>query len=150
GRPYFLALLGEALGQAGKIEEGIALINSSLSIINSTSERLAYSDIYRLKGELLLAGQGMETEDAIGTDQRISIEAEAEAEDYFRQAIEYARRQQTKSLELRAVVSLSRLLQNQRRKDEARQMLLDISGWFTEGHDTIDLRKAKELLDEMS
>jgi len=152
GRPYFLALLGEALGQVGKIEEGMTLIDSSLAVVNSTSERLACSDIYRLKGELLLAIQiekrppGMDAEATIETAQRIFTEAE----DYFRQAIEYARRQQAKSLELRAVISLSRLLQTQGRDDEARRMLLDICGWFTEGGDTVDLRIGKNLLTDLS
>jgi len=100
GRPYFLALLGEALAAVGQIEEGIALINSSLAAVESTSERFALPDIYRLKGEALLTNQ---------TD----IEREAEAERCFRQAIESARMRQAKSLELRAVISLSRLLQNQ-------------------------------------
>jgi predicted ATPase len=77
-------------------------------------------------------------------------QAEAEAEGYFHKAIDIARRQQAKSLELRAVMSLSRLWQQQGKKEEARQMLAEIYGWFTEGFDTADLKEAKALLDELS
>ncbi|MGH9753327.1 MAG: serine/threonine-protein kinase PknK [Blastocatellia bacterium] len=132
GRPYFLALFGEALAAVGRIEEGMAMIDSSLALANSTSERFALSDIYRLKGELLLA------------DRR-----DVEAEDSFRQALEIARMRQAKSLELRAVISLCRLFQNQGRREEARQTLSEIREWFTEGSETMDLRRAKELLSEL-
>ena len=73
----------------------------------------------------------------------------AEAEEYFWQAIEIAGKQQATSLELRAVMSLSRLWQSQGKKDEARQMLAEIYGWFTEGFDTKDLQEAKALLQEL-
>jgi predicted ATPase len=71
-------------------------------------------------------------------------------EECFLKAIEIARRQAGKSLELRATMSLGRLWQRQGKKDEARHMLADIYGWFTEGFDTIDLRQARALLDELS
>jgi len=72
-----------------------------------------------------------------------------EAEGYFLKAIEIARRQQAKSLELRAVMSLSRLWQSQGKKEEARKMLAEVYGWFTEGFDTADLQEAKALLAEL-
>ena len=72
-----------------------------------------------------------------------------EAEECFHKAIEIARQQSAKSLELRAVVSLSSLWQQQGKKDEARQMLVEIYGWFTEGFDTADLKEAKVLLEEL-
>jgi hypothetical protein len=75
---------------------------------------------------------------------------ESEAEEYFLKAVEIARKQSAKSLELRAVMSLARLWQQQGKKDEARQMLTDIYGWFTEGFDTADLKEAKALLEELS
>jgi predicted ATPase len=78
-----------------------------------------------------------------------SPQAEAEAEACFLQAIEIARRQQAKSLELRAVMSLSRLWQQQGRKKQAHKMLAEIYNWFTEGFDTVDLQEAKALLDEL-
>ena len=74
---------------------------------------------------------------------------EAEAEQCFHKAIEIARKQQAKSLELRAVMSLSRLWQQQGKREEARQMLAEIYGWFTEGFDTKDLQEAKALLEEL-
>jgi predicted ATPase len=78
-----------------------------------------------------------------------SPQAEAEAEACFHKAIDIARRQGAKSLELRAVMSLSRLWQQQGKKEEARQMLAEIYGWFTEGFDTKDLQEAKVLLEEL-
>ena len=73
-----------------------------------------------------------------------------EAEECFHKAIEIARRQSAKSLELRAVMSLSRLWRQQGKKAEAQQMLVEICGWFTEGFDTVDLQEAKALLEELS
>jgi predicted ATPase len=73
-----------------------------------------------------------------------------EAEACFRQALDAARRQQAKSWELRAAMSLSRLWQGQDKRAEARQLLAGIYGWFTEGFDTADLREAKALFEELS
>ena len=92
--------------------------------------------LYLLKGSLLLKSGG----------QKKVVEAEA----CFRQALEVARRQEAKSLELQAVMSLCRLWQQQGKKDEARQLLAEVYGWFTEGFDTADLKEAKALLDELS
>ncbi len=79
-----------------------------------------------------------------------SPHAEAEAEACFLKAIDIARRQQAKSLELRAVMNLARVWQKQGKKKEARQMLAEIYGWFTEGFDTVDLQEAKTLLRELA
>ena len=75
---------------------------------------------------------------------------EREAEACFHQALDVARRQQAKSLELRAAMSLSRLWQQQGKRDEARELLAPVYGWFTEGFDTADLQEAKALLEELS
>jgi predicted ATPase len=151
-RPYTLTLLAEALAEVGQLDEGVALIDDSLALVNSTSELFAHSDICRLKGELLLAGQTAGLEKPESEQERV-VEAarriQAEAEDFFRQAIESARLRQAKSIELRAVISLSRLLQNQGRKEEARQMLSGICGWFKEGGDTMNLRTARALLSDL-
>jgi predicted ATPase len=93
------------------------------------------SEVYQLKGELLLM---------------LSSEHQAEAETCFRQALEAARRQQAKSLELQAAVSLSRLWQQQGKREETRELLAPVYGWFTEGFDTADLQEAEALLDEWS
>jgi predicted ATPase len=87
--------------------------------------------LYQLKGELLL---------------RLSSEHQAEAESCFHQALEAARRQQAKSLELRAAMSLSRLWQRQGKRTEAYELLASVYNWFTEGFDTADLQDAKALL----
>jgi predicted ATPase len=134
GRPYFLSLLADALAQVGRLDEGGAVIDDSLALVNSTSELFAHSDICRVKGELLIAGRQ---------------EWPESAEDYLRQAVESARIRQAKSIELRAVISLSRILQNQGRKEEARRMLSEICSWFTEGADTMDLRMARALLSDL-
>ena len=97
-----------------------------------------------MKGEFLLAQEG-KSQKANGKSQKST-----EAEDCFHKAIDIARKQQAKSLELRAVTSLSRLWQTQGKKDGARQMLAEIYGWFTEGFDTKDLQEAKALLQELS
>jgi len=82
--------------------------------------------------------------------QGLASSVQKEAEECFRKAIEIARQQQAKSLELRAVMSLSRLWQQQGKREEARQMLAEIYGWFTEGFDTTDLQEAKALLEELA
>jgi len=82
--------------------------------------------------------------------QQPEIKIEQQAEACYRQAIEVARHQSDRSIELRATTSLARLLAKQDRRDEARAMLAEIYGWFTEGFDTADLKDAKALLDELS
>ena len=96
------------------------------------------------------SAHGHEPNDASIFTQVLSTQAEAEAEACFLKAIEIARKQSAKSLELRAVMSLSRLWQQQGKKTEARQMLAEIYGWFTEGFDTKDLQEAKALLEELA
>jgi predicted ATPase len=98
------------------------------------------AEIYRLKGELTLTQSSV---------QRLESRVK-EAEECFRKAIETARRQQAKSLELRATMSLTRLWQHQGKKEEARQLLAEVYGWFTEGFDTKDLQEAKALLAELT
>jgi len=100
--------------------------------VEETDERHWEAELYRLRAELLL----MQGDDA-------------EAEASFHKAVEVARRQQAKSWELRATVSLCRLWQKQGKVDEARQMLAEIYNWFTEGFDTPDLQEAKALLEEL-
>jgi predicted ATPase len=133
-RPFLLGLLAEAHGMAGQAGEGLATLTEALAQVDKTGERMWEAELYRLKGELLLQ-QG---------------EAEAEVEACFNRAIDVARRQNAKSLELRATVSMSRLWQAQGKKAEARRVLAEIYGWFTEGFDTRDLQEAKSLLDELS
>jgi len=149
--PYSLALLAEAYGKVGQIEEGLTVLAEALAMVNKNGERWWEAELYRLKGELTLKQSGVRSPESkvINTQHPTpSTHAEAEAEVCFHKAIEIARRQQAKSLELRAVLSLGRLWQ-QRKKAEARQMLAEIYGWFTEGFDTRDLQEAKVLLQEL-
>ena len=112
-------------------------------------------ELYRLKGELSLQSGQVKTSQSKSEDTSTqhptpSTQVQAEAEACFHKAIEIARRQQAKSLELRAVMSLSRLWRQQGKREEARQMLAEIYGWFTEGFDTADLQEAKALLEELA
>jgi predicted ATPase len=110
----------------------LAVVTDALESSDATGTPLWYAELHRLKGELLLAHDPA---------------AEPNPKIAFGQAIDNARRQRW---ELRASASLARLLGRQGKRDEARQMLADVYGWFTEGFDTADLRDAKRLLDELS
>jgi predicted ATPase len=134
-QPFWLALLGECYRDIGNIEEALIVLDDALSVSGKTDERWYEAELNRLKGELLLMQNS-----SSGT----------EAEHCFRVAIEIARKQKTKSLELRAATSLARLLTSQGRRDEARAMLAEIYDWFTEGFDTADLKDAKILLDQLA
>ena len=137
-------LLAEAYGKAGKPEEGLSVVAEALGRAHKTGQCFYEAELHRIKGELLLSQEG-KSEKANGKTEEVS-----KAEDCFQKAIEVARSQSAKSLELRAVISLSRLWQQQGRKDEARQMLAEIYGWFTEGFDTVDLKEAKAMIEELS
>jgi predicted ATPase/class 3 adenylate cyclase len=126
------ALLAEAYGRVGQIEEGLRMVAEALAKGDSSGAGVV--ELYRVKGELLL---------------RQRIPDAPEAETCFRQALDIARRQQAKSLELRAATSLSRLWQQQGKRAEARELLAPIYGWFTEGFDTKDLQEAKVLLEAL-
>ena len=126
--------LAEAQAKAGRPEEGLATLAEGLALVEETDERYWEAELYRVRGELLLM-QGDDIQ---------------QAESSFQQAIEVARRQQAKSWELRATMSLASLWQRQGKQDEARQMLVEVYDWFTEGFDTPDLVEARALLEELS
>jgi len=136
-RPHFLALLAEGLGKNGQAVEGLRLLEEALALANRTGEGYYRAELYRLKGRLLL----MQSSEPL---------AFANAEGCFNRSIEIAQHQKAKSLELRSVMSLARLYQNQGKQQEARGLLSQIYNSFTEGFDTADLREAKALLDELS
>jgi predicted ATPase len=127
----------------GRAKEGLALVAEALAVVNNSRERHWEAELYRLKGELLLAPEGKRRQ----TKGKRPPWGEAEA--YFHQALAIARRQQAKSWELRAALSLSRLWQQQGKRDAARELLAPIYGWFTEGFDTADLQEAKALLEAL-
>jgi predicted ATPase len=133
-RPWFLSLLAEAHGTLGQPETGLTVLAEALTLVDTTDERWYESELYRLKGALLL--------------QR-SLDNQAEAEACFHQAISIARSQQAKSWELRIATSLARLWQQQGKRQEAHNLLAPVYNWFTEGFDTADLKDAKTLLDAL-
>src|SRR5216684_2426304 len=139
-RTLYLAYLAEGYALAGRVDEGLAVLAEAMALVESTGVRSREAEIYRLKGELTLKR----------SEANSNSEIKEEAESFFRRAIEVARRQSAKSWELRATMSLARLLDKQGRRDEVRAMLADIYGWFTEGFDTADLKEAKALLDELN
>ena len=130
-QPYFLALMAEACGRGGEIAEGLSILTEELGRASKSGERFYEAELYRINGELLL---------------KQSVADEQQAEACFQNALKVARGQSAKSLELRAAMSLSRLWQRQGKKTEARRLLAEIYGWFTEGFDTADLKAAKALL----
>lgn len=132
---YSLALWAEACGNAGRVEEGLAVVAEALDVVEETGIHIYEPELYRLRGEFLLA-----------LDPQSSVEAEA----CFRQAIDLARRDQAKSLELRAAMSLARLWQRQGRRSEARAAVAAVYGTFTEGFATPDLLDARELLESLA
>jgi predicted ATPase len=135
GRPLHLCLLAEAYKGAGRLDDAINALAEALAIADEHEIRFYEAEIHRLKGELLLEQNNANA---------------VEAQSCFERAIEIARRQGAKSWELRATMSLARLLAKQGKCDEARAMLAEIYGWFTEGLDTADLKDARALLDELN
>jgi tetratricopeptide (TPR) repeat protein len=132
---WTLSFLASGLGKAGRPQEGLEVVVEGLASVAKTGEQASAPLLHHVKGELLLAQNPSDV---------------TEAEQCFRTAIEIGRRQSARMAELRATTSLAGLLATQSRRDEARTMLAEIYGWFTEGFDTADLKDAKALLDELS
>jgi predicted ATPase len=136
-RTYYLALLAETYAQGGQADEGLRVLTEALARVQSGRERWWEAELYRLKGEALLVQAGTQQECA-------------EAEQCLHVALDVAHRQQAKSLELRAAISLGRLWQQQGKHKVAHQLLAEVYHWFTEGFDTADLQEARALLAELS
>jgi predicted ATPase len=132
--PYYCIVLAEVCANLGHTADGLQALAEAHTLVEQHEERWWEAEIYRLRGVLLLQQPVMQQE---------------EAEACFQQALDVARRQQAKSLELRAAMSLSRLWQRQGKRDEARELLVPLYGWFIEGFDTADLQEAKTLLQEL-
>jgi predicted ATPase len=126
---------GEALGRAGRIGDGLVLVEEAIDHAERTEERWASAELLRVKGELLLLQGGSS--------------AAATAEDHFRQALDWARRQGALSWELRAATSLAQLLRDQGHAADALALLQPVYDRFSEGFDTTDLKAAKALLDAL-
>jgi len=153
-RPQFLALLAEALGKARHPEEGLRELDESLEKALRNRDASYLAEVYRIKGELLLmhtALRGASHAAAAGSGALETGSSEVvQAEGCYNQALKIAREQKAKSWELRAVMSLVRLYKEQGKQREARGLLAEVYGSFSEGLDTADLREAKALLDELS
>jgi predicted ATPase len=135
-QPYYLALLAEVSIQADRVATGLEALAEALRMLAASGGYWWEAELDRLTGELLLAQKG--TRPTWGM-----------AEAHFSQALAIAQRQQAKSLELRAAMSLAHLWQRQGKRAEAYALLASIYGWFTEGFDTTDLQEAKALLAEL-
>jgi ATP/maltotriose-dependent transcriptional regulator MalT len=135
----FLTGLAKVHGETGQFEEGLLTLAEVPALMDKNGQRVYEAESYRIKGRLTLQSR----------DPSLKSKIEEEAEGYFWKAIKIAGRQSAKSLELRAVMSLARLWQRQGKTKEARLMLTEIYGWFTEGFDTPDLKDAKALLEEL-
>ena len=132
--PMFLGALAAAYGHVGQRQRGLRALREAVERMEKTWERRWEAEIYRLQGELLLGGGARDT---------------SQAEASLQHALEVARHQQARSLELRATMSLCRLWQRQGQARQARHVLSEICAWFTEGFDTADLQEAKGLLEEL-
>jgi predicted ATPase len=126
--------LAEAYREDGYAEDGLRALDEALAFVEATGDCLWEAELHRLKGDLLLR--------QTPSDDHQSVTC-------FHRALDTARHQQTKSLELRAATSLAHLWQSQGKCQEARELLEPVYGWFTEGFDTADLRDAKALLDKL-
>jgi DNA-binding SARP family transcriptional activator len=156
-----LLVQAQMLVRAGQAEMAMETLDQALAWIERTGVRVMEAEVWRVRGELLLtADDGQRTMDegqSTANDRhtgssvvgRALRSSSAEVEACFHRALAVAREQQARWLELRAAVSLARLWQGQGRHDEARELLSDIYGWFTEGFDTVDLVEAKALLEEL-
>lgn len=133
--PWFFALLAEAYGKVGQLGEGLTALQEALQWVQRNDERLYEAEVYRIRGELLLKQDVPDT---------------AEAEQCFQRALQVARQQQAKSWELRAAMSLSRLWQLEGKRGDARELLMPVYTWFTEGFDTADLQDARVLADRLA
>jgi len=145
-RAHFLALLAESLQKEGRTQEAFSCIHEALEASDQSNERYYEPELHRLKGELLLAQLDSNGAAGIPTDNGNVTEAHQ----CFDRAIQIARHQAAKSLELRAVMSQAKLLRRQGKSADAHNQLSAVYEWFTEGFDTADLKSAKSLLAELS
>jgi predicted ATPase len=133
--PYLCTLVADVADHLGRTEDALQALAEAHTLVEQQEERWWEAEVCRLRGVLLLRQPGT---------------SQADAETWLQRALDVARRQEAKSLELRAASSLTRLWQSQGKRDEARELLEPVYNWFTEGFDTADLIDAKALLDELS
>ena len=132
--PFYLSYLARAHAELGHFDEAWQCLNEAMTAMETTGERWCEAEVHRMAGEIALMSPQPDA---------------AKAEAYFERALVVARKQQAKSWELRTAMSMARLWRDQGKRDEARDLLAPVYGWFTEGFDTLDLKEAKALLDEL-
>jgi predicted ATPase len=128
-----VAQLGKGHAQLRQFDETWRCLREALTIIEATNERSWEAEVNRIAGEVALIEPDV-----------------AKAEAYFERALAVARKQQAKSWELRAAMSMARLWRDQGKPQQGRELLAPVYGWFTEGFDTLDLKEAKALLEELA
>jgi predicted ATPase len=133
--PLYLSHLARAYAELGKFDEAWRCIGEAMTAVQTTKERWCEADIHRIAGEIALMSQEWDA---------------AKGEAYFERALAVAREQQAKSWELRAAMSMARLWHDQGKRQQARDLLAPVYGWFTEGFDTLDLKEAKASLDALA
>jgi predicted ATPase len=132
--PFYLSYLARAYSELGQVDDAWRCIEKATTLIETTNERWCEAEVNRTVGEIAL----------------ISPEPEAaKAELYFERALAVARQQQAKSWELRTATSMARLWRDQGKHTEAHDLLAPVYGWFTEGFNTLDLKEAKALLEQL-
>jgi predicted ATPase len=132
--PFYLSHLATAYSELGQLADAWQCIDDAIDKLERSKEKWCEAEVHRIAGEIALKSPQPDA---------------AKAETFFERALTVARQQQTKSWELRAAMSMARLWRDQGKRDEARELLAPVYGWFTEGFDTIDLKEAKALLDEL-
>jgi predicted ATPase len=133
--PFSLPYLAKAQAELRQFDDARHSIDEAIAAVETTNERWCEADIYRMAGEISLMFPHPDA---------------AKAEAYFERALAVARQQQAKSWELRAATSMARLWRDQGKREEARELLAPVYGWFTEGFDTLDLKEAKALLEQLA
>ncbi len=133
--PFYLSYLARAHAEHGQFDDATRCIGEAMTAMETTKEKWCEAEVTRIAGEIGLLSPEPDV---------------AKAEAYFERALAVAREQQAKSWELRAAMSMAQLWRDQGRRKQARDLLAPVHGWFTEGFDTLDLKQAKRLLDELS
>jgi predicted ATPase len=133
--PLYLSYLAKAHAELGQFDDAWRRVGEAMTEIETTKETWQEAEVHRVAGEIALMSPGAGTE---------------KAESYFEHALAVARKQQAKSWELRTAMSLAQLWGDQGKRDDARNLLAPIYGWFTEGFDTRHLKEAKALLNELT
>jgi predicted ATPase len=133
--PFSLSYLGIAYAELHQFDNAWRCIAEAMSAVESTKERWCEAEINRMAGEIALKSPEPD---------------EVKAQAYFERALAVAREQQAKSWELRRAMSMARLWRDQGKREEARELLAPVYGWFTEGFDTRDLKETKALLEELA